>query len=93
MVAKEQHTYEDAMEKDRMNVWVADTGATCHMGCVKIGITDQRPSDTNIKVGNGERLTGSTKGDINVIYVEDLSIPKPLYSSILWGIKKQVVKQ
>ena len=34
-----------------------------------------------------------TKRSINVIYVEDLSIPKPLYSSILWGIKKQAVKQ
>ena len=28
MIAKEHHTYKDITNMDRMNVWVADTGAT-----------------------------------------------------------------
>lgn len=45
------------------------------MGCVKVRMTDQRPLDTNIKVGNGESFIGNTKGDINMIYI-DLEIKR-----------------
>ena len=51
-----------------MNIWVADAGATCHMGCILVGMTDKRPSKTNIKVGNRQKMNGAVKGDINVLY-------------------------
>ena len=63
-----ENTYEETMIEDGMNIWVADTAATCHMGCIQIGIRDERPSNTCIKVGNGEKIHGNTKGDINVTY-------------------------
>ena len=63
-------SYEDTINKEGMNIWVADTGATCHMGCAKTGMSDTQPSNVRIKVGNGEKLGGNTTGDINVIYID-----------------------
>ena len=47
---------------------MADTGATCHMGCILVGMTEKRPSQANVKVGNGEKMNSAVKGDINVLY-------------------------
>ena len=61
------------IENDGNNIWVADTGATCHMGCVKLGMIDIKPSLNNIKVGNGDKLGGNAIGDLNVIYLDKIS--------------------
>ena len=53
MVVEDYKTYDETMKEDGMNIRVADTAATCHMGCILIGMTDSRPSATNIRVGNG----------------------------------------
>ena len=69
-MAQENPTYDAAIESDGVNIWVADTGATCHMGCVKLGMIDIKQSVNNIKVGNGEKLKGNTVRDLNVTYFD-----------------------
>ena len=63
-------SYEAVIESEGKNIRVADNGAICHMGCVKVVMTDTKPYTYNIKVGNGEKMKSSTVGDINVVYVD-----------------------
>ena len=63
------NTYDETMMEDGMNIWVADTAATCHMGCILIGMKEKRPSNTSIRVGNGESIHGNAICDINVTYI------------------------
>ena len=69
MVVEDHKTYDETMKEDGINIWVADTAATCHVGCILIGMTDTRPSDMNTRVENGQKMNGNIKGDINVTYV------------------------
>ena len=69
MMAESTNTYEETIMEDGINIWVADTAATCHMGCILIGMREKKPTNTCIRVGNGQRIHGNTTGDINVTYV------------------------
>jgi hypothetical protein len=45
------------------NVWVGDSGASCHMTCSDEGIFNCRVIKSSVKIGNGKELSATRIGD------------------------------
>ena len=44
------------------NIWIADSGASCHMTNSLEGMTDLKTDYSKIKIGSGKTVMGSKKG-------------------------------
>ena len=67
-------TYKD--ESGQM--WIGDTGATCHMTNSRNGLTNLEPISSSVIFGNGERLKATHIGDMRGIVKQKDGTQKPI---------------
>ena len=53
-------------QKISKNIWLADSGASMHMGPDETGLTNVRTTDSSIKIGNGTYVKATKIGDKHV---------------------------
>jgi hypothetical protein len=49
------------------DLWIADSGASCHMTCSDDGMFDCHPVDDQIKIGDGTFINAVKIGNKNVL--------------------------
>ena len=58
-------TYNECTDgKGSNQMWISDTGATCHMTYSKDGLINLQPISSFVIFGNGERLQATHIGDM-----------------------------
>ena len=61
-----------AGKEEESNIWIGDTGASCHITNCEKGFINIRKVNEGLKVGNGERLEVSKIGDLPImIFLKD----------------------
>jgi hypothetical protein len=50
------------------SLWIGDSGATSHITCSKIGMSDIKPSSQNITVGDGRHLKVKKTGKLRICF-------------------------
>ena len=60
LISKEKH---DTKKTNQGQIWIGDTGASCHMTNSISGIINLQAIESNIMFGNGERLKATHIGD------------------------------
>ena len=59
---KMKRFYEGYNDKILKNTWIADSGASTHMGNSDVGMTDVREIDSPVQIGNGKTLRATKIG-------------------------------
>ena len=59
---KMKRFYEANNDKILKNTWIADSGASTHMGNSDVGMTDVREIDSPVQIGNGKTLRATKIG-------------------------------
>ena len=54
----------------REDVWIADSGASCHMTKTLQGIYNQRRISLKVKIGSGEYVNANIIGDVSGIAIQ-----------------------
>jgi hypothetical protein len=62
-------------EEELGQVWIGDSGATCHMTNSEEGLINQRPVRQGIKMGNGSILLATKCGNIVMTLNQDRKQP------------------
>ena len=73
-------SFEKENKINEKNIWIGDTGASCHMTPSLEGMTDIKKINTRIKIGNGEDLTAEKVGTFrgNIEYANGKSMATTL---------------
>ena len=65
-------TSEDYEEEVTKNTFIADSGATCHMGYSSEGMHNLKPFRTPIKVGNAEAIMSESIGSFTGMVIQEI---------------------
>ena len=65
--------------KGSNQIWIGDTGATCHMTFSKEGLTNLKPISSCVIFGNGERLKATHIGDLKGTVIQKDGTETPIF--------------
>ena len=73
-------TYNEGTEaKESNQIWIGDTGATCHMTFSKEGLTNLKSISSFVIFGNGERLQATHIGDLKGTVIQKDGTETPIF--------------
>jgi hypothetical protein len=92
----------DALKRHDLSlVWVSDSGATKHMTCQKDWVSEMRPSNAAVRMGNGDIIPASGIGNVSMLVwdadgnISDVTLCDVLYiprlKANLFSITRTVV--